>query len=152
MLYSIRSLVCNYCDTSYITEYHLYIIEYHGWQIQSVRIYHVDLHPIDKKFPDILWYFIIFMDALNSVGIPAVGRIVALFRLVGIPNPFMELSPEPADWFYETINSPRTPPLDGDSLVCPYIVVRGHQWRFSFSLCPRWSRVPCLLPYGIVCC
>lgn len=152
MLYSIRSLVCNYCDTLYITEYHLYIIEYHGRQIQSVRIYYVDLYPIDKKFPDILWYFIIFMDALNSVGIPAVGRIVALFRLVGIPNPFMELSPEPVNWFYETINSPRTPPLDGDSLVCPYIVVRGHQWRFSFSLCPRWSRVPCLLPYGVVCC
>lgn len=112
MLYSIRSLVCNYCDTLYITKYHLYIIEYHEQRNQTPEIYHTDLHPIDKKFPHILWYFIIFMDALNSVGIPAIGRIVALFRLVGIPNPFIGRP----SWYAEIIRK-RDTPMGTDSLV-----------------------------------
>lgn len=51
MLHPIRSLVCNYCNTLYITKYHLYIIEYHGQWNQTLGIYHVDLYPINKKFP-----------------------------------------------------------------------------------------------------
>ena len=152
MLYPIRSLVCNYCDNLYITKYHLYIMEYHGRQIQSVRFYYAVLYPIAKKFPSIVWYFIIFIDTIIRGESPNRTASMSPFPIRGFPLPFMELSPELVNWFYETIKSPRTPPLDGDSLVCPYIVVRGHQWRFSFSLCPRWSRVPCLLPYGIVCC
>lgn len=45
------------------------------------------------------------MDALNSVGIPAIGRIVALFRLVGIPNPFIG---QPR-WYAEIIRKRDTP-------------------------------------------
>ena len=59
MLYSIRSLVRNYCDTLYITEYHFYIIEYHERWNQTPEIYHTDLYPINKSsttFSGILLY------------------------------------------------------------------------------------------------